>query len=157
MVRGVPNRGFRYRTVDIPVRAPRVRDYRTEEARRNERARAAGFTSRAQMRAHRVSGIESVARDWSAQHSRKWISKFDPSQRMAGVSRESYIRAYYNVYVRAGTGWRKPRDPDGDDAPDHYVKHWYVTIMGIFTSSEWDARYGAPGGKDPMSVAMNAA
>lgn len=74
--------------------AKRIRDYKAEEARRNELARERGFTTRAAERGARERAdwekvgygshreyvqARAQAREWSEKHSQKPVSKFRPS------------------------------------------------------------------------------
>ena len=84
------------------ARAPRKpRDYKAEEARRNARAKSAGFTTRAAERSARVK-----AKAWSDKHSRGPGSAY-----LAKMSAQQ-LRNYMDAYV---TDWDDKRNRSKTD------------------------------------------
>ena len=120
----------------------RQRNYREEERRRNERARAEGFSSRAQER-----GVRRKAQAWSDKHSHTVDSRYRPKMP------SSEVAAYRDVYLSKDKGWRSM---GRREAPPAAVKHWYVNVLRRYSSDEWDRKYGPPGGTDPVAVEMES-
>ena len=110
--------------------ARKPRNYKAEEERRNERAKGAGFSSRAQER-----GIRAKSATWSRKHAEKSVAFYHPKWAAAKV------RAYYDAFVAPaseGTGFKSlTKTRRRTDAG----KHWLVTVSGYMTSAEYDDRY----------------
>lgn len=138
----------------------RQRDYRAEEARRNERARALGFTSRAHMRRALRQGWSPVratgsarsmivganepappplsveplrreSQEWSDRHSRVPTSRYHPEWDSGTV--RTYHRAFINNETKAS------RIENGFAA----LRAFLVGDRGYYTDQEFDERYGA--------------
>jgi hypothetical protein len=106
--------------------AVRRRDYKAEERRRNERAREAGFSSRA---AERTARRKSAT--WSRLHANKPIAFYHPKW-----SSEK-VKAYYDAFVNPSTGFHAMRGPDRSDHTGA-LHRWFVDIMHYFSPDEWD-------------------
>lgn len=115
--------------------AKRQRDYKAEEARRNELARAAGFTSRGQMRR----AIE-MSKDYSQRMSIPGsVSAFEPDKRKEGMTKEQYIKAYFDMFVNRTTGVKALK---GRQTHNAAMKRYLVDAIGYYTSEEYDEKYG---------------
>jgi len=121
-----------------------ARDYRREEARRNELARERGYKSRAEQRhkseteraaeragfdtASEFTAAKREASSWSRKHSHVSATKYRPSE-----SPETFGR-YYRAFVEPpfGEHWSSR-----DDFRDYMMED-----MG-YSEDEFDAKYGA--------------
>lgn len=109
--------------------AKRVRNYKAEEQRRNERAKAAGFTTRAQERTARRKSAE-----WSRKHAEKPVAFYKPAWK------SEKVRAYYDAFVAPASG-------DGFKSlsktrrRSEAAYRWLVTVSGYMTATEYEERY----------------
>jgi hypothetical protein len=110
----------------------RIRDYRAEEARRNQRSIAAGFRSRAQERRARE-----LSKKWSDKHAVTEVAKYRPR------TTAEWAKAYYNAFVNPDT-YRMRATQSG---PPEAVRHYLVDVAHYYSPTEWDAKYG-PGAAD---------
>ena len=107
--------------------ARRQRDYRAEERARNERAQAAGFSSRAQERR-----IRNEAAEWSARHAEKPVAFYQPRWDTEKV------KSYHEAFVKgAETFSSNTKARRGSDRQ----YHWLVTVTHYMTASEYEQRY----------------
>lgn len=107
---------------------PRQRDYRAEEARRNERARAAGFTSRAQERT-----IREKSQAWSNRHAVRSISTYSPNASAA------WTHAYYDAFVNPETSFSSLT---GSRRSTPEIYHFLVEVEEYMTPEEYEMKYG---------------
>jgi hypothetical protein len=112
----------------VPGVVARQRDYRAEEARRNERARAAGFTSRAQERS-----IRDRSQTWSNRHAERAISTYE-----SGAS-AAWTRAYYDAFVNPETSFSSLT---GGKRSTPEIRHFFVDVEEYMTPEEFDMKYG---------------
>lgn len=105
--------------------ARRQRDYKAEERRRNERAREAGFSSRAQER-----NIRRKSATWSRLHANKPVAFYHPKW-----SAEK-VRAYYDAFVNPSSGFHAMRTSRADT--DGALHRWFVDMMHYYSPDEWD-------------------
>lgn len=103
----------------------RRRDYQAEERRRNERARAAGFTSRAQERTVRRRSAK-----WSREHAEKPVAFYHDKWSA------SKVRAYYDAFVNPSKGFQNlgPSRTDRDGT----LRRWFVDETHYFSAAEWE-------------------
>lgn len=108
-----------------------ARNYKAEEERRNAKARARGFSSRAQERRVRRQNEE-----WSDKHASQAIAQWSPE-----TNREDeYAKAYYDAFVNPKTSFRSLRKGK-TTTPEIY--HYFVNVMHYMSSEEYDQKYGA--------------
>ena len=105
--------------------ARKPRDYRAEEARRNERARAAGFATRAEERK-----IRQKSAKWSRESAEKAVAFYHPKWSA------SKVRAYYDAYVDPKTNFGL-----GKGVHNPHTFRWLVTETGYMTANEYHERY----------------
>lgn len=144
--------------------AKRLRDYKAEERRRNERAKAAGFTSRAQMRGKLRRGEAVVGRDRAGRivpavaqgpTRPEWAKAGYSSERMYKAERDA-SRLWSKRHSHKPTSKFLPRfTPEQSSAYyDAYVnpdtraakivneleslRHYLVDVMGFYTQEEFD-------------------
>lgn len=144
--------------------ARKARDYRAEERRRNERARAAGFTSRGQQRRAIASGkaaplnpkrtewfkagFKSLraykravddSEDWSAAHARHSIAEYNPDEYEPDIPAAVYTKAYSDAFVYGPERYANVRHSGGSDALFHFL----VEVTGYLSAKEYDDKYPA--------------
>lgn len=123
-----------------------ARDYAAERRQRNARAKRAGFESH-----DAVTRYVRQTREWSSPvthiHSDYYKGKGPDGQPLgaAGVA-EAHREAFRSDKGFIGkrkytTGERKGRMIG---RPTKAIKRWYVDIAKVYTSGEWDAKYGRP-------------
>jgi hypothetical protein len=143
--------------------ARRPRDYRREEQRRNELAKARGLRNRYELRkkkdlgeipkASRVkrtpadiardAGFPSYSRyrkarrdaaEWSRRHSLKDVSKYTPTMDA------TTFRAYYDAFVNKEPGTSFQTLTKGQRTTPA-IRHFFVDVIRYFTAEEYDERY----------------
>lgn len=123
-----------------------ARDYAAERRRRNERARRAGFESR-----DAVTRYVRQSKEWSSPvtHIEPWMYKVKGSDGeplgAAGVA-EAHRAAFRSTKGFAGKRKYKTGDKKGRlvGRPTKAIKRWYVDVAQVYTSKEWDTKYGRP-------------
>ena len=141
----------------------RARDYRAEEARRNARARALGFSSRAQMRTALAQGWQPqrasnrkivappegeitrpVARGLKGMRRIRTESKFwsdrhsrKPTSKYRPDMSDSQAAAYHAAYVDPETNVRRVEN----DLVS--LRFYLVDVMEYYTDTEFDDRYSS--------------
>lgn len=107
--------------------ARRQRDYAAEERRRNERAKEAGFSSRAQERR-----VRKESATWSRKHAEKDVAFYQPKWS------SQKVKAYHDAFVKGpDTFSSNTKTRRGSDRQFH----WLVTTTHYMTASEYDERY----------------
>ena len=138
--------------------AKRQRNYRAEEARRNELARARGFTSRGQQRraidrgvieplapertfiarALRIDSMMDNAYDWSTAHAKHYEAMFRPQDALDhGLSEGEYTRAYSKAFVEGNQRYGNVRRRGGSPA----LRRWFVDTIHWYSPAEYEAKY----------------
>lgn len=108
--------------------ARKARDYKAEEAARNAKSKAAGFSSRAQERTARRK-----SKAWSDKHASSVIAKWN-------LTRDSeYAKAYYDAFVNPLTGFHNLRN---GKRTDEAIRHYFVDVMNYYTAVEYEGKYG---------------
>jgi hypothetical protein len=107
--------------------ARRQRDYKAEEQARNRRARAAGFSSRAQERR-----VRNESARWSRQHAEKPVAFYQPRWSV------DKVKAYHEAFVKGPETFSS--NTKARRGSDHQY-HWLVTVTHYMTASEYEQRY----------------
>jgi hypothetical protein len=108
-----------------------ARNYQAEEEKRNAKARARGFSSRAQERR-----VKRQNEEWSDKHASQEIAKWRPRSN----PEDDYTKAYYDAFVNPKTSFKSLRRGKST-TPEIY--HYFVDVMHYMTSEEYDQKYGA--------------
>lgn len=108
---------------------------RDRGAEKEARLQEAGYRSEPAYRKDRA-----AARESSNHMSLQFSSRFSPDQRPDGMSAEEYTRLYADAWTR------KDSFKMVDGVINQKRKDWFVYGVGLMTSAEWDAKYGAPEG-----------
>ena len=123
------------------------RNYKVEEQRRNERAKAKGFTSRGQQRKfkkavtteryHPVMRKLAENPELAGFYPRTYMTMYSPEKaQAAGIPLDEYTKAYYFAFLAGPERYALARK-HGSAA----LKHWFVDIAGVYTEAEYDEKY----------------
>lgn len=116
-----------------PESRPNYARNRAEE--KEDRLHEAGYRNESAYKTDRQH-----SRDSSNHMSLQFSSRFSPDNRPDGMSVEEYVRLYADAWTR------KDSFKLYDGIPNQARKDWFVYGVGLMTSAEWDAKYGAPEG-----------
>lgn len=117
-----------------PEERPNYARDRKSEA--EQRLSEAGYSSRSVYQKDRT-----LSRESSNKHSAMSSSRYDPTDDVPeGMTVEEYTKKYADAWVRSSSfkmhGGRI----------NQARKDWFVDVVGLMSSAEWDARYGKPEG-----------